>query len=151
MTYQAITSEYYAKWIGTESGLIEDTGVFWIYNAERNDKPMGYSKALDVYAFITPRVIIISYGDKATDKIPIMKDKITLGMTTEAISHIMSETFLLEPRHNIKYVYSHIKTNGKCLAKRLSGNDYKSYLDFFKRIHLDCKDISWVKDYFMEI
>ncbi|MDR0287463.1 MAG: GNAT family N-acetyltransferase [Clostridiales bacterium] len=151
MTNREITNKYYAKWIGTELDLLEEPGIYWIYNAERNDKPIGYPKVYDVYVFITPQTIIISYGDKAIDKISTIKNKVTLGTTVAELNRIMNEAFSLKPEHKIKYIYSCIKTDDKQFAKRLLISDYKLYLDFFKTTNPNCKDTSWVEDYFVEI
>jgi hypothetical protein len=151
MTYSAVTREYYAMWLGVERGLLDNVGVFWVYNNIRNHQPAGYPNALDVYAFITPRVIIVSYGDKASEFIPQIKDKLEIGMPIEEISTVLGEAFLSKVKHNIKYLYTHHKSAEGNPALKLSAHDCDAYLDFFKIANQNCKDISWVREYFLEL
>jgi len=90
MMYRAITNEYYARWIGTEPALLEESGIIWIYNINRNKKPVGYSDVFDIWAFTTPHTIIISYGDNAAGKIPVHSELDVYGQIL-AVSELMEE------------------------------------------------------------
>ncbi len=48
MEFHAITREYYAKWLCVAPHLLDETGIFAVYNAARNEQLVGYPKALDV-------------------------------------------------------------------------------------------------------
>jgi hypothetical protein len=146
-----MTREYYATWLGTESDLLDEPGVFWVYNEIRNKQPDGYPNALDVYTFITPRTMIVSYGDKAAKMIPKMKDDLAVGMTTEEIRTVLEKAFLSDVQHHIKYVYTNGKSTAGNPAVMLTAHDYDAYLEFFKEANPGCKDTSWVKEYFLEI
>lgn len=147
-----ITREYYATWLGTKPELLNQNGVFWVYNPSLNNKPIGYSKTIDLYLFITSSTMIVSYGDKISGDISKLKEKLENKMSVEIICEKLKDIYNTEPSHNVKYIFkneeiSRLPKEGK----RLTANDYDLYLQFFKNVNPNCKDTTWVEDYFYEI
>ncbi len=72
------TLEYYSMWLGKEGILKKDNErIVFIYSAERNNTQYGYGQPFDLYIFCYSEKIIVSYGDKAADKIDYLKQNIT--------------------------------------------------------------------------
>lgn len=149
---EMVTKKYYARWLGVEANALEKDGMQWIHNSQRNITPAGHSHPIDVYMFIKCNSIIISYGDRALPKILEAKEKLSVGMTIEAVNSVCKQVFVSQPKHNLKFIFSG-KTRENCNrdTKRLTCSDYALYLDFFVKAHPDCTNTSWVEDYFVDI
>ena len=144
----ALTKEYYSKWIGADAHLLDETGVFFVYNPLRDQTPAGYQEAFDVYTFISPSTIIISYGDKAKQAIHAIENRFTPAMSMEEIQQILSGTFHSTLRHDIKYIFSNVIISRENAARKLTRNDCEKYHAFFIKANPHCQDISWIEEYF---
>lgn len=152
MAAYEITQQYYAKWLGIAPDMLEEKGILLAYNPERNVKPVGYQEVLDIYIYKTEKTIIISYGNRAAEKLLELKEKLRADMSGEEIQSLFTALFSVKVKHNIKYIYKYEKEAGKTgKARRLSEKDCDLYIDFFRTTNPNCGDFSWVKDYFLEI
>ncbi len=144
------TYAYYAKWLGINPNVFDNRGVHLVYNPLRNEPAIGYTNTHDIVTYFTPTTIVLSYGDRAAEKIPEIEKSLTLGMSLEQVKVLLTDVYSVEPSHNIKYIYKNAVSSDRP-AKRLSVDDYELYLVFFKKAHPDCKDTSWVQEYFTQI
>lgn len=151
MDYLRKTLGYYSKWLGDEQILLRDfEEVQYVYSSERNEPQYGYGRAFDLYVFIKNNKIIVSYGDKAKDKIIELKKNLHLGMSANDIRLIISKIFGKDPACNIKYVFSNINpTDDKAMV--LKKEHYTKYADFFRKCNPDCNNFDWLKEYFNEM
>jgi hypothetical protein len=152
MDFEKTTYEYYAYWLGVDYNQFYKEGVFFIYNPERDKRPLGYSHTMDIYVFMKNDTIIISYGNRAKEKIDILKNKVNKDINIEALKRLFETTFNKDAVHSIKYVY---KNSQKCQNDMIKNNAialnesyYEMYLDYFKATRPDCSDYSWVKEHF---
>ena len=122
----ALTREYYSKWIGADANLLDKDGVFFVHNPLRCQTPVGYQETFDVYTFISPSTIIISYGDKAKQAIHAIENKVLPAMTMEEIQQLLNGTFHSTLKHDIKYVFSNVVINHENPAKKLTKKDYEN-------------------------
>lgn len=150
MDFKKITKEYYSKWLGTENGISEcDSGIHYMYSAERNKTQPGYSKVFDVWAWKRADTIIISYGDNAKSGIDRVKSSLdkNSSISSEILALALEQAYEKKPSHNIKYVFEKI-VQAKTRAKKLIATDYPKYLDFFTKNNPNCTETDLVKEYF---
>ena len=145
------TIAYYEKWLGQESCLATD-GLKFIYSEERNKVQAGYADPFDLYIWVDDQRIIVSYGKRIDDKISVLKERLLPKQTLLEIMAIIEELFVLPVNHNIKYGFSGtLADNHQNNAKNLTHNDYADYEMFFKTMHPNAKDVSWLQEYFDEM
>ncbi len=149
MNYHKITKQYYTKWLGISSESFETRGIHFIYSKERNITQYGYSHPFDIYVWLQPGKLIVSYGDKASEKINELKQKMNATMSSAKVKELLSNTFGMPITQSIKYVYR--ETNATSCAVILSCSDYPSYLEFFRKAHLGCNNTDWLREYFDEM
>ncbi len=143
------TLEYYSMWLGKEGILKKDNErIVFIYSAERNNTQYGYGQPFDLYIFCYGEKIIVSYGDKAADKIDYLKQNITAS--ADEIKGLAKSCYGKVVNHNIKYVFHGSMEDGEP-AKILTCADYKKYEDFFKCCNPNCTNIDWLGEYFEEM
>lgn len=148
MDYKTITQDYYSKWLGADRILLDtSTGILFIYSEERNKIQYGYDKQFDVYVLKTANKLIISYGDKAADKINALKNALAISLNIDGIINILEKTYEIHVGHNIKYYFTKV-IHKSTAARNLTNSDYSAYLAFFKKCNPKCKNTNWVKEYF---
>lgn len=107
---------------------------------------MGYSTQLDIYCLFRNDKIIVSYGEKAKDKINFLKhDNISnVENFTMAIERIYSK----HVTHHVKFCYMHgYQSNLK--SEALKRSDYQAYLSFLKKHILYAKTQTGLKNIFI--
>lgn len=151
MDYLSVTNQYYSKWLGNESILNHDfCGVQFLYSSNRNQTQRGYAEKFDLYIYAQSDRTIVSYGDNVFEKIDEIKKQITLVVSVNRLKEILTQIFGECPAHNIKYVFEEIPEKiGK--ARPLTFSEYPQYHDFFIKMNPDCKDTTWLKEYFMDM
>jgi len=149
MNFLKITEDYYSQWLGTDA-LSAINEIQFIYSQERNAVQYGYSKSFDIYCFYQAGKTVISYGDKAREKIHCLRDKVKAHSSLSELKAALCEVYNASPNHNVKFVFDKLQTvNG--IARTLCTDNYPAYLDFFKRNNPGCKNTDWVNDYFNEM
>ncbi len=151
INYVEKTLEYYSMWLGQERVLNQDINdVNFIYFKERNETQYGYGQPFDIYIFCYEDKRIISYGDKAKEKLKKFKNGINQGDSVEKIKTLLQDIYKKDVYHNIKYVFNELPTNNS-VARVLDYCDYGTYEDFFKKCNPNCKNVDWLKEYFEEM
>lgn len=146
-----ITCKYYSKWLGQEDILLRDfKGVEYIYSAQRNIVPHGYGVQYDIYALYQKNRIVVSYGDRARDRLDMLRDAVGNVMPAGEIRQILSGLFEREAGHSIKYVFEQLPAAAS-RARVMTPEDYRAYEDFWKKCHPGCMDTEWLKEYFEEM
>ncbi len=130
--------------------MLRARGVFALHHPLRNEQPAGYPGIIDVYVYVTPATVILSYGDRAAKAIPQIQSSLTPGMDIAEIRAALEVGFSTQVHHNIKYIYKDAVASEQP-ARRLSREDYDMYLDFFREANAGVRDTSWVRVYFDEI
>jgi len=151
MNYTEKTLEYYSMWLGQEKVLNQDIkDVKSIYFKDRNETQYGYGQPFDIYIFCYEDKRIISYGDKAKEKLEKFKNGINQGDSVEKIKSLLIDIYEKDVYHNIKYVFNELPTNNS-VARVLDYFDYGIYEEFFKKCNPNCKNVDWLKEYFGEM
>lgn len=149
MDYKRITKEYYSSWLGFDMDTVV-SGMEYVYSKERNLVQPGHGCRYDLWIWIDDNRWIISYGDKVKEDM-IVSQKLFSGIkASDDLIRIVKEKFDCRISHGIKYIYCAGKT-GSDIAKVLEEKDYTLYKSFFQKCNPKCKDIGWLKDYFMEM
>ena len=153
MNHKQITEKYYSKWIGWENILnSESCGVKFCYSQERNKVQYGYSQSFDLYVFIQDDRIIFSYGDKIIDKISDIQKRICKVLSPEGLKQLLNSMFNNCIRHNVKYVFDEsLNLDIKLKSRTLDASEYPKYLEFYRKIHPNCKQLDWLQNYFTEM
>lgn len=152
MDYTDITNEYYSKWLGASSEIMNNKGVVFLSSPERDKLQTGYSSIFRIYAFINQHQIIISYSTGVSDIIDKLKSKIQLGMTAEEVSSIIKNLQNITVNHSMKFCLNEIPVNiDTSKVIRLNGSHYKQYLEFFKTQNKNANTDGWLKDYYKDV
>lgn len=148
MNFQLLTDQYYSLCLGEAELLCnQKPGIRFICSNERNTVQPGYAARFDVYAFCQKSRIIVSYGDKAADRIDILKETAILDF--ETFKNQLRSLYGRPVEHHIKYCFTEEK--GHALSRALTKADFQKYLTFFKNANPDCQNTNWVKAYFYEM
>lgn len=148
----ATTRAYYAEWLGVEPKRLEEPGVAFLHNPRLNGSLAGYSDSMDLYGYVTEKTILFAYSDRVADQIAALRDAVRPGMTVEELRTRLEALYPSKSRHNLKYVYAGAEpTDPMPNTRALLAEDLALYLTFFQAVHPQCKDISWVEEYFLEI
>ncbi len=151
MNHQTITNEYYSNWLGDDNILAQSSpGIHFIYSNERNQIPCGYPVPFDLYVLFRNDKTIVSFGDKAKDKMEQLKENTKLPQSPEMLKQILQSLFGTNITHTIKYVFTGIPQKSRT-ATKLSLSDYPLYLAFFQTMHPGCNNTDWLYDYFYEM
>ncbi len=150
MNYNQITELYYTKWLGINKILSAVKGIEFIYSTERNASQYGYSKPFDIYCLYQTNRIIVSYGEKAKDKIVSLKDKIYFPVSADEFKATLKDVYGVVPYHNIKFIFNNLPPESK-IARTLITDNYIAYLDFFRKTNPGCINTDWVRVYFDEM
>jgi len=154
--WMEITCRYYSKWLGQEEILLHDfQGAVYVYSQERNTVQYGYGSQFDLYVLCQKNRAVISYGDRAGDKLDGLKAEMEKVMSAgvvsaEEVGRILERSFGSKASHGIKYVLGQTPSilSG---ARVLTMEDYGEYDAFWRNCHPGCKDTDWLQEYFAEM
>jgi hypothetical protein len=149
MNIEGTTYKYYSQWANIDITSLK-SGVYFVYNQDRDSVPKGYSSPMDVYIFRTNDKLILSYRTRAKEKAETLSKKINELIGINSLKTILEKTFSKNVNHNIKYVYR-TKVENQMKVEILTPDEHELFVDFFRANHPDVKDYSWVKDYFLEL
>ncbi|MGL6173959.1 MAG: GNAT family N-acetyltransferase [Cellulosilyticaceae bacterium] len=151
MNYQEITTRYYSKWIGEENAFaMDNTNIKFIYSPERNKIQYGYGQRSDLYVFFYSNKVIFSYGDKLIAQIEEIKKHIHSAISLDAIKNTLSQLFSIPIQHNVKYCFNKLPEK-QLHATLLTDADYTQYYQFFTANNPNCKNTSWLNEYFTQM
>lgn len=146
MDYQKITEQYYSQWLG-EDNIISKQGVVFFYSTERNRIQDGYPSQYDIWIWIQPNKIIVSYGEKAKSKIELLRKECSEDMSVNSLIYSLRNIYNGHISHGIKYILKK-EPDEFCNAVILREENFCDYLAFFKKNNPNCNDIDWLSDYF---
>jgi len=145
------TRDYYEACLGEAGCLRSSKPVQFIYSKERNVVQAGYSRRFDLYIWIEPERLVVSYGDIALDKIDDLKQQLSEELHMDEIKQLLTEIYGTAVKHTLKYEFEQLPENQTNQAYTLSAEDYTDYEQFFRMQHPGAKDISWLPEYFEEM
>ena len=148
--YDVITLSYYETWLGQSGCISNPEAIHFIYTNERNIQQQGYPSCIDLYVWLQPNKIIVSYGDKARLKIEELNKILTTKHDVLDVSKILSSLYGSDIKHNLKYLFTSANLNNKIEAKTLTATDYDDYEKFFLGCFPNNK-IEWLREYFEEM
>jgi len=146
--YMNKTRMYYELWLGKEGCLSSNQAIQFIYTKERNVVQAGYSARVDLYVWIEPDRIVVSYGDVASSKIDLLKERLFANQTIPEIRTLLMDVYAHDVNHIIKYEFDKLPEESSQQVKILSATDYQDYEQFFCECNPDASDISWLAEYF---
>jgi len=141
------TLSYYEAWLGKQGCLTSDRSNKLIYTTERNVAQLGYSNHMDIYVWVEPDCVVVSYGDAAKSKIHEIKN---LNRNVFDIAETLSKLFNCQPTHAVKYFYQ-----GSTLASKkddvsavtLTPHHYADFEKFWLTL-FPSNNIDWLQYYF---
>jgi len=147
--YYNITKRYYSNWLGITEKDFNEAEVLFVYSNTRNEVQKGFSNPFDLYIWVQDNKIIVSYGDKAKERITRL-ESINMNMNVDEISMHIKDIWGIVSKKMVIYSFDKLEhLDNK--SYKLGKEDYKLYEDFFIASNPDCEDISWLKDYFISI
>ncbi|MDR2135829.1 MAG: GNAT family N-acetyltransferase [Treponema sp.] len=149
MDVEKTTYEYYSHWTGVEMSP-EKQGTVFNYNPERDIVPRGYAQSSDVYVFCKDNFTVVSYGNRAKEKIEKTKGGIEKSNGVDVLRTLLEKTFLAKAGKNIKYIYRN-RLESPLPAVILNAGHCELFLDFFRKNNPNDRDYSWVREYFLEL
>ena len=143
------TLSYYESWLGEPGCLSVSRSSQQIYTTKRNITQIGYSSCMDIYVWIEPERIIVSYGDAVISKIDELKK---LKGNVFEVSESLYELFDIRPSHAVKYFYQSVQAseNISAEAKTLTLDDYSDFEKFWLSRFPDNKG-DWLREYFEDM
>lgn len=151
MDTRKITEAYYSCWLGSSENLFSSSqAVTWLYTTERNKVQTGYGQQFDLWALVTSDRLLLSYGDAASAKIEELKAVLDGYCPAEETAQKIQRVYGCKPQHSVKYVFRQAQTDGQA-ARCLRSEDYPAYECFFQKNNPDCRNVSWLREYFEEM
>ncbi|MCL2371776.1 MAG: GNAT family N-acetyltransferase [Defluviitaleaceae bacterium] len=138
---------YYEAMLGQQSCLSGGQAIHFIHSAERNVQQPGFSARFDIYCWVQPGKIVLSYGDAASPQISRLQQAIHTDNTAAEIKSTLATVFGREVKHNIKYIYQGSQPSN-ILAENVT--EYDDYKNFFLGCFPGSK-IDWLEEYFTEM
>ncbi|MDR3167990.1 MAG: GNAT family N-acetyltransferase [Treponema sp.] len=149
MNIESTTYQYYSHWLGMD--ICDKTkGFYLVYNQDRDNMPKGYSCPMDIFAYLCADLLIISYGNRAKEKIEKIIHAIKGIADIDCIKSLFADIFSTNVHHGIKYIYKN-KKESQIEAEILKANHIELFLDFFKSNNQNLKDYLWVKEYYLDM
>ncbi len=151
MDYQGITEQYYARWLGTEYSGIQPGEVWCVYSAERNHAQYGYGKPIDLLLFIHNGGAVLSYGEKAADRIPLLAQTVGASPEIKRAAAGAGKVYGVQPECGIKFVYQG-PLPGNIDAVTLGEADFSLFLDFYRKRAAgpQAYNLDWLESYFYQ-
>ena len=147
-TYRSVTQAYYSAWLGVDD-LTSISGVRSVYSPERNVCQRGYPSRFDIYLWLQPERVIVSYGDAAAPMIPALMAELEAMRSASAVKELLWAAFSLEAKHSIKYLYENA-VQSPMIAQTLTLDQYSDYADFFAACN-PSGNRDWLREYFEEM
>jgi RimJ/RimL family protein N-acetyltransferase len=105
---------------------------------------------MDVYVFANDNLAVMSYGNRAIEKIEKSAGKIWDAKNIDVLRSLLSEMFLTNVGRNIKYIHRN-QLKSPVSAAVLNAGHSELFFKFFKKNNPNNKDYSWVEEYFFKI
>jgi len=144
------TLHYYEAWLGKQHYLTINRGNQLIYTAERNKAQLGYSNHMDIYVWVEPDCVVVSYGDATKSRIHELKN---LNGNVFEIAEFLHKLFNCRPTHAVKYFYQgETLTLDKEDAKAvtLTTNHYADFEKFWVSL-FPSNNVDWLQVYFEDM
>jgi len=144
------TLSYYETWLGKQGCLANGKSNQLIYTSERNVAQAGHSTHKDIYVWVEPGRVVVSYGDAAKAKISALEN---LNGDVFKIAETLHELFGSKPTHAVKYFYqevSDISAPRDAFAITLTANDYADFETFWLSCFPNNKG-DWLQEYFEDM
>lgn len=152
MDFEALSKQYYAKWVNVDPSILDQEGVFTVFSPERDKRQPGYGKRFDLYCLLLPNVTIISYGQHFRDRIGLIERCFTETTTLDDAKAALQARLGIRPQHAFKYVFTSLPPDLDTFqARQLDRNHYGDFLSFHKHLYPDSNQETWLKAYFDQI
>ena len=158
--YLSITMRYYAEWLDVEPEVLDAPGVFVVPSRRREERQAGYSRAFQLYCYISGETTVISYHrrfeDRKGDLVQLFAHDGDLEETKAALPELLG----VAPRracahactHAYRYRFVRLPEGlDTARARQLTRDDYADFLTFHTAQYPDAHQASWLQAYFNEI
>lgn len=146
-----ITKEYYGHWLGDTTILTKDFhGIRWLSSPERNRVQEGYGQQFDLYLWVEPGRMVVSYGERLASTVAEIRGILLDVPTMAEVQQFLRERFGGKTQHFVKYVFVEAPEQATS-GRLLKDEDYEAYEEFFLANNPNCKNIDWLWDYFQEM
>ena len=146
--YRSVTEAYYSAWIGMDD-LTKASGVEYVGSPERDVRQTGYSNRFDLFIWIQPERVIVSYGGAAAPLLPALRVKLAAPCAASAIAALLRAEFSLTAAHSVKYCLGRVD-HSPITAQTLGPGQYSDYAAFFRACH-PMGSTDWLHEYFAEM
>jgi hypothetical protein len=110
----------------------------------------GYPNKLDIYIWLQPERVIVSYGDVAARIVPTLKMKLNASCIATDFVGLLEAEFSLVAKHSIKYCFECVG-HSSIVAQTLGISQYSDYEAFFMECNPSTKGLDWLCGYFDEM
>lgn len=155
MDFERITLDYYARFLGMESGGLGKPGLSLCPSGLRDKAVPGYPKPWDLVLFLLPGQAVISYGSRAADRIDRLAELLTADSsptadsTPQEAAKALEKVYGREPDRGLKFIFRKAAGDpGR--ARPLTGEDAPLFVRFFREA-TGAVQVDWVEEYFLEI
>ena len=149
MDFAKITAEFYDNWLGVERLFEAGEGIDFVYSAERNVKQYGYPRVFDVFVLVRDGRMVVSYGDRAADRVDLLRARMTNGADVNCLKSVLYDVFAVKPAHSVKFVFEGLPEL-RTTARQLQKGDLDAYVQYFRMAHPNGK-VGWIYEYFDEM
>jgi len=152
MDYMAVTLAYYEHWLGKEGCISGGESIQFIYSDERNTCQAGYSQRFDMWLWLDTGRLVVSYGDRAADRMLLLKEAIGDTRDTLRVAEALTEVYGCHVLHEIAHVFEELPPMTNIETKTLTSAGYADFEAFFLACNTDIDGgIGWLYDYFCEM
>jgi len=150
--YLSITKRFYAEWLDVAPAVMDSAGVFAVPSSRREERQAGYSRAFELYCFISGETTIISYHRRFEDRIAaivrLFEDCEDLYDAKTGMASLLGA----QPGHVFKYGFARLPEDlDTTQARQLTCADYADFLAFHTAQYPNGQQENWLEAYFNEI
>jgi len=154
--YLSIAKRYYAEWLDVEPEVLDAPGVFVVPSSRREERQAGYSRAFELYCFVSGETTIISYHRRFEDRKDDLVQLFVHGGDLENTKAGLAELLGVAPGHACAHAYKYRFVRlpeglDTTRARQLTCDDYADFLAFHAAQHPNAHQESWLQAYFNEI
>jgi hypothetical protein len=147
--YLSITKRYYAEWLGVDPAVLDRPGVLAVPSSRREERQTGYSRAFELYCFVSGETTVISYHRRFEEREGDLVQLFANGGDLEETKAGLTELLGVAARHAYKYRFVRLPEGlDTTRARQLTRDDYADFLAFHTAQYPGARQENWLQAYF---
>ena len=152
LNYLSVTKRYYAEWLDVDPAVLDRPGVVAVPSPRREERQVGYSRAFELYCFVSGETSVISYHRRFEEREGDLVRLFANGGGLEETKAALTELLGVAARHVYRYRFVRLPEGlDTTRARQLTRDDYADFLAFHTAQFPSAHQESWLPGYFNKV